>query len=134
MFFAIENVGGGGFTTPPGLAVGSGLACPERPDRTPRAKRFRARLNFVSVRKKSGVCFVQLTEILIEPLFRLEQVPKRRKFEGRAQFARGDADGGRRGRANSALPYNGKTNGVGRRIHAGEDTSELPAAANAPAV
>ena len=48
--------------------------------------------------------------------------------------ARGDADGGRRGRANSALPYNGKTNGVGRRTHAAEDTSELSAPASAPAV
>jgi len=132
MFFAIENVGGRVHHAP-GLAVGCGLACPEKPDRTPRAKRFRAPLNFVSVRKKSVVCFVRLTEILIEPLFRLEQVPKRRKFEGRAEFARGDAHGGRRGRAKSAVPYNGKTNGVGRRTHAAEDTSELPAAANAPA-
>jgi len=132
MFFAIENVGGRVHHAP-GSAVGFGLACPEKPDRTPRAKRIRGPSNFVSVRKKSVVCFVRLTEILIEPLFRLEQVPKRRKFEGRAQFARGDADGGRRGRANSALPYDGKTNGVARRTHAAEDTSELSAAANAPA-
>jgi hypothetical protein len=51
MFFAIENVGGRVHHAP-GLAVGCGLACPEKPDRTPRAKRFRAPLNFVSVRKK----------------------------------------------------------------------------------
>jgi len=122
--------------------VGFGSACPEKPDRTPRAKRIRGPSNFVSVRKKSVVCFVQLTEILIEPLFRLEQVPKRRKFEGRAEFARGDADGGRRRRVDcfaiaeqlTGRPYDGKTNGVARRTHAAEDTSELSAAANAPAV
>jgi len=43
MFFAIENVGGRVHHAP-GLAVGCGLACPEKPDRTPRAKRFRAPL------------------------------------------------------------------------------------------
>jgi len=31
-----------------------------------------APLIFVSVRKKSALCFLQLTEILIEPLFRLD--------------------------------------------------------------
>ena len=99
--------------------MGFDLACPEKPDRTPRAKRIRGPSNFVSVRKKSAVCFVQLTEILIEPLFRLEQVRKRRKFEGRAEFARGDADGGRRGRANSALPYNGDGTAERRRWQRG---------------
>ncbi|MGA8075050.1 MAG: hypothetical protein WB995_16370, partial [Candidatus Acidiferrales bacterium] len=63
-----------------------------------RAKSIRGPLNFVSVRKKSVVCFVQLTGILIEPLFRLERVPERRKFEGRAGFARGGANIRRRGR------------------------------------
>ena len=56
--------------------------------------------------------------------------------------ARGDADSGRRRRVDcfaiaeqlTGRPYDGKTNGVGRRTHAAEDTSELPAAANAPAV
>ena len=56
--------------------------------------------------------------------------------------ARGDADGGRRGRVDcfaiaeqlTGRPYDGKTNGVARRTHAAEDTSELSAAANAPAV
>ena len=75
-------------------------------------------------------------------LLRLEQVPERRKFEGRAEFARGDADGGRRGRVDcfaiaeqlTGRPYKGKTNGVARKTHAAEDTSELSAAANAPAV
>ena len=63
---------GGRVHLAPGLAVGSGSAWPEKPDRAPRAKRIRAPLNFVSVRKKSVVCFVQITGILIEPLFRLE--------------------------------------------------------------
>jgi len=67
-----------------------------------RSKRIYGPLNFVSVRKKSALCFLQLTEILIEPSFRLKRVAKRTNLEGRAQFARGDADGGRRGRSKPA--------------------------------
>src|ERR1700690_1118379 len=72
---------------------------------------------FVSGRKKSALYFVQLTRILSEPMFRVERMTKRRKNKGRAEFARGDANRRRGGRANSAcreserraLPYNGKT-------------------------
>jgi len=67
-----------------------------------RSKRIYGPLNFVSVRKKSALCFLQLTEILIEPLFRLKRVAKRTNLEGRAQFARVDANGGRRGRSKPA--------------------------------
>jgi len=84
-----------------------------------RPKRIRRPLNFVSVRKKSALYFVGLTEILIEPLFRLERVPKRTNLEGRAQFARGDAGFRRRGRANSALPYNGDGTAERRRWQRG---------------
>jgi len=84
-----------------------------------RSKRIYGPLNFVSVRKKSALCFLQLTEILIEPLFRLERVPKRTNLEGRAQFARGDAGFRRRGRANSALSYNGDGTAERRRWQRG---------------
>jgi hypothetical protein len=80
-------------------------------------------LNLVSVRKISVVCFVQLPEILIEPLFRLEQVPKRTKFKGRAEFARGDANRGHRGRVDwfaiaqrlTRRPYDRNGNGGAER-------------------
>jgi len=42
-----------------------------------------ARLIFVSVRKNSTVCFLQLTENLIEPLFRLDILSERRRIERR---------------------------------------------------
>jgi hypothetical protein len=88
-----------------------------------RSKRIYAPLNLVSVRKIFVVCFVQLPEILIEPLFRLEQVPKRTKFKGRAEFARGDANRGHRGRVDwfaiaqrlTRRPYDRNGNGGAER-------------------
>jgi hypothetical protein len=40
----------------------------------------------VSGRKKSALYFVQLTRILSEPMFRVEQIAKRRKIKARAEF------------------------------------------------
>ncbi|MGB9336099.1 MAG: hypothetical protein WCB14_13910, partial [Candidatus Acidiferrales bacterium] len=61
-------------------------------------------------------------------------------IKGRAEFARGDANGGRRGRANSALPYNGIDNGGAERqarpytATAGELTSSCVGYTNAARV
>ena len=52
-----------------------------------REKRTKAPSIFVSVRKKSSLCFVQLAQILIEPMFRLERIAERRKFKGRPTSA-----------------------------------------------
>jgi hypothetical protein len=65
-------------------------------------KRIKDPSIFVSVRKKSAVCFLQLTQNLNDTMFRLERVAERTKFKGRAEFARGDANGGRRGRSERA--------------------------------
>jgi hypothetical protein len=67
-----------------------------------REKRIKAPSIFVSVRKKSVVCFLQLTRNLNDTMFRLERVAERTKLKGRAEFARGDANGGRRGRSERA--------------------------------
>jgi hypothetical protein len=65
-------------------------------------KRIKDPSIFVSVRKISAVCFLQLTRNLNDTMFRLERVAERTKFKGRAEFARGDANGGRRGRSERA--------------------------------
>jgi hypothetical protein len=45
---------------------------------------------FVSVREKFALCFLQVTKILIEPMFRLDQLPKRTNCEG-SRGGRGNA-------------------------------------------
>ena len=73
-----------------------------------RKKRTRDPQLLFRVEKIRSLIRFNLRRNLPEPMFRVEQVPKRRKCKGRAGIARGDANGRRRGRANPALPY-GKT-------------------------
>ena len=65
--------GGHGFRFPttPAKLTHSSHSRPTQPFKTADNNKS-APLIFVSVRKKSALCFLQLTEILIEPLFRLD--------------------------------------------------------------
>jgi hypothetical protein len=83
---------------------------------------------FVSARKKSALCFVQVTEFPIEPMFRLERTAERTNLECRAESSRGDAHGGRRVRSKSWLkgkpaPTGGKVGGRGGKIEIGAPKS-----------
>src|ERR1700723_1822682 len=54
-------------------------------------KHIKTPSTFVSVKKTSAVCFLQLTRNLNDTMFRLERIGERTKFKGRAQFPREDA-------------------------------------------
>src|ERR1700723_1655183 len=59
------------------------LASDKTFERKQHEKRIKDPSKFVAVRKKSSLCFVQLTRNLNDTMFRLERVAERRKFKGR---------------------------------------------------
>jgi hypothetical protein len=77
-----ESRVGAGVNLPPALASGVRLNTPQQKNRTDQTKTIPKRKKqpskFVSVRKNSALYFLQLSEILIEPMFRLERESSQR--------------------------------------------------------